>query len=138
MREDTRRRVRVPAQRREALLDEFEKSALSAARFARLVGVKYATFANWAARRRKQRGAVEESAAADMPAGGSAGRGTSPIRLFEAVVGGSRVETLRSPVEEGLVVELPGGCRVLMSSPMQLPMVAELVVLLAQSAHRPC
>jgi len=35
---DTRGRVRVPAERREALLDEFEKSGMSGAKFARLAG----------------------------------------------------------------------------------------------------
>jgi DNA-binding transcriptional regulator/RsmH inhibitor MraZ len=43
---DTRGRVRVPAERREALLDEFEKSGMSGAKFARLAGIHYATFAN--------------------------------------------------------------------------------------------
>jgi hypothetical protein len=138
LREDARQRVRVPAPRREALLDEFEKSALSAARFARLVGVKYPTFANWVARRRKQRAVVQEVAADDLSASGSVGRGTPPLRLFEAVVGDGRVEPLRTCLGEGLVIELPGGSRVLIGSPLQLPMVAELVALLAQSARRPC
>jgi len=35
---DTRGRVRVPVERREALLDEFEKSGMSGAKFARLAG----------------------------------------------------------------------------------------------------
>ena len=43
---DSRGRVRVPAERREALLDEFEKSGMSGAKFARLAGIHYATFAN--------------------------------------------------------------------------------------------
>ncbi len=52
---DARGRVRVPLERREALMDEFEKSGLSGAAFARLVGIKYATFANWTEQRRKAR-----------------------------------------------------------------------------------
>ena len=44
---DTLRRVRVPKARREAILDEFERSGLSGAAFAELHGLKYATFANW-------------------------------------------------------------------------------------------
>src|SRR5882757_1600962 len=51
---DTKGRVQTPATRRESLLDEFERSGLSASKFAALVGIKYQTFAAWAARRRKQ------------------------------------------------------------------------------------
>ena len=40
-------RVRTPAARRQQLLDEFEKSGASGAKFAELVGVKYQTFASW-------------------------------------------------------------------------------------------
>jgi hypothetical protein len=38
---DSKGRVRVSPERREQLLDEFEKSGLSGAQFARAVGVKY-------------------------------------------------------------------------------------------------
>ena len=55
---DTLGRVRTPRQRREALLDEFERSGASASRFAKLSGVKYQTFAGWVQRRRRQRGAA--------------------------------------------------------------------------------
>ncbi len=53
---DAAGRIQMPPERREALLDEFERSGLSGAKFAKLAGVKYQTFAAWAARRRKQRG----------------------------------------------------------------------------------
>jgi hypothetical protein len=46
--------VQTPATGRESLLDEFEPGGLSASKFATLVGIKYQTFAAWAARRRKQ------------------------------------------------------------------------------------
>ena len=48
------RRVRVSRERREAILDEFERSSLSGADFARLHGIKYPTFAGWILKRRKQ------------------------------------------------------------------------------------
>ena len=41
---DVRGRVRIPDERREALLDEFERSGLSGVKFAQLAGVKYPTF----------------------------------------------------------------------------------------------
>lgn len=46
LKQDTRGRARVSLRRREALLDEFEKSGASGMKFARLVGIKYSTFAN--------------------------------------------------------------------------------------------
>ena len=52
---DTRGRVRVPVERREALLDEFERSGLSGLKFAQLTGVKYPTFALWVQKRWKAR-----------------------------------------------------------------------------------
>lgn len=48
-------RVRVPKERQEALLDEFERSGLSGVKFAALAGIKYPTFALWAQKRRKDR-----------------------------------------------------------------------------------
>ena len=62
--------------------------------------------------------------------------GASPIRLFEALV-----ERSRSAAQEtmgGLRIELPGGSRILIESPGQLQMAAELVSLIAQSARARC
>jgi len=118
-------------ERREALLDEFEKSALSGAKFARMVGVKYPTFANWVARRRKERVASSEG-------GSKASAVVRPMRLFEAVLEGEPSGTARGVMADGLVVELPGGSRLVVGSPAQLPMAAELVVLVAQGVGRRC
>ena len=49
-------RVKTPGERREQLLDEFEKSGLTGQKFAALVGIKYQTFATWAQKRRRARG----------------------------------------------------------------------------------
>ncbi|MFT4640837.1 MAG: transposase, partial [Verrucomicrobiales bacterium] len=51
---DSRQRVRVGRQRREALLDEFERSGLSGPAFSKRHGIKYSTFASWSLKRRKQ------------------------------------------------------------------------------------
>jgi hypothetical protein len=136
LKQDGRGRVRVPVPRREALLDEFEKSGVSGAKFARLVGIKYATFAGWVLRRRRERGRPART----MP-GSAAGPGdavvSAPVRLFEALVeGGSAVG--REPVGGGLLIELPGGSRLVVESPVQLQMAAELVALIAQSARARC
>jgi hypothetical protein len=132
LKQDKRGRVRVSAERREALLEEFEKSAMSGAKFARLAGVKYATFANWVARRRRQRTAASGGESAS-------GEGARPIRLFEAFVEKDRGGAARvGAAVEGLVVELPGGSRALVGSPVQLQMAAELVVLVAQGMRSRC
>jgi hypothetical protein len=114
MKTDGRGRVLVPVERREALLDEFEKSGMSGAKFARLAGIKYATFANWVQGRRKRR---DEGTA----------EGKSSIRLMEAVLedGGA--------VGAGLLIELPGGGRVRVESPLQLRLAAELLSMMAQN-----
>ena len=54
----------MSVERREALLDEFERSGLSGVKFAQLAGIKYQTFALWA---RKRREARSGSAAAESP-----------------------------------------------------------------------
>jgi transposase-like protein len=126
LKQDRRGRVRVPKERREALLEEFGRSGLSAAAFAQMVGIKYPTFANWLQQRRK---AQHPSAAAppEVVARGGA------IRLLEAVVedhagraGGSGA---------GLLIELPGGGRLTVPSPAHLAMAAELLALLAQRSR---
>ena len=50
---DSRGRVLTPAEQRETLLDAFEQSAMSAAAFARLHGIRYPTFASWRQKREK-------------------------------------------------------------------------------------
>jgi len=46
-------RVKTPAVRRQSLLEEFERSGLSGAKFAALAGIKYSTFASWLQKRRQ-------------------------------------------------------------------------------------
>jgi hypothetical protein len=131
LKQDIRGRVLVSAGRREALLDEFERSGSSAMRFARLAGIKYSTFANWVQARRRRRAAAKP-AVCEASAGGGA------VRLFEALVeagsGGCR-EARRA---EGVWIELPGGCRLSVGSPVELAMAAELVALIAQAVRARC
>jgi hypothetical protein len=139
LRQDRRGRVRVPVQRREALLDEFEKSGVSGAKFAQLAGIKYATFAGWMRKRHKQVGEVKQEPPACLtsPANEAVIR-AGPVRLFEALVEGERVMEHEPAGARGLVVQLPGGSRLLIDSPGQLQMAAELVALIAQNAGRQC
>ena len=119
---DSRGRVRVPQERREALLDEFERSGLSGVKFAQLAGVKYPTFALWAQKRRKARQLPVEEGASEQS-----------MTFAEAVADRSRRVTIGTA---GLMIELPGGARVQVQSPLELQMVAELLRLVATSGLR--
>jgi len=127
-------RVWRKRERREALVDEFERSGMSGAQFARLTGLNYSSFQNWVQRRRKGR-----VAGASEP-GPVAGAGS--VRLFEAVVESGK-EPIRPPAlpaasMSGLVIELAGGGRMKVESPVQLRMAAELLAMIAQATHERC
>lgn len=122
LKSDTRGRVRIPEERREALLDEFERSGLSGRKFAQLAGVNYATFMNWVQKRRDARGKQ-----------GCELRASEAVQLLEAVA------DLRVPaMEAGLCIELPGGARMTIDSPGQLAMAAGLLELLSAKGRSGC
>ena len=134
LKSDTKWRVRVPAERREMLLDEFEASSLSAMKFAALAGVKYATFANWIQRRRKQRAAIQQGSPSVEEGVRCNQAATRPVRLFEAFA-----EVGRAVQPSSLRVELPGGARLILDSPGQLRLAAELLqMLMGTGAGRSC
>ena len=58
LKQDELGRVRMPPERREALLAEFERSGMSGAAFARWTGIKYTTLAHW--RQMKKRHATAD------------------------------------------------------------------------------
>lgn len=105
-------RVRTPAERREKLLDEYEKSGLSGAKFAALAGIKYQTFAAWRLRRNRKRqaGAPRNS-----------GNPVEQVRWLEAVVSEAQQSTAC------LKVHLPGGAWVELTQAQHAPLVAALV-----------
>jgi hypothetical protein len=117
-------RVRTPAVRRESLLDEFERSGLSGQKFAALVGIKYPTFATWAQRRRRQRGA------------GSAAKVTATaadkMRWLEAVV--EQAQNPGGQSQPVLVLQLPGGVRLEIADLKQVALVAALLRALEKPA----
>jgi DNA-binding transcriptional regulator YiaG len=53
-------RVQTPAEKREAMLVEYDRSGMTGAQFARFVGVRYATLMYWLQRRRKETGRGEQ------------------------------------------------------------------------------
>jgi hypothetical protein len=137
LKQDRRGRVRTPVERREALLDEFEKSGVSGAEFARLAGLKYSSFQNWVQRRRRRRvevgvpnGVGELAAAAASPARLERG----PVRLFEALVENGACGPGLVEASRGVAIDLPGGARLLLESRGHLELVAELLRVLARTA----
>jgi transposase len=117
---DTLGRVHTPKARREALLEEFERSGVSGQKFAAMVGVNYQTFAAWVQRRRKARG----SQSALAPTGGR--RPSEALRLVEAVI---REECVPegSADEVSICVQLPGGAEIKVHDVRQVMLVAELL-----------
>ena len=113
-------RVWTPRARREALLDEFERGGTPAAEFARLVGIKYPTFASWVQQRRRARAA------------GGVGPAVAPVLWMEALVGAG--------VPAALCVQLPGGARMEIGDAGAVALAAQLLRALAdvdarRSAH---
>lgn len=110
---DRRGRVRVSPERREALLDEFEKSGLSGAQFARTVGLKYQTFAYWRNQRQRR-----------QPAAASAGK-TASVQWLETVIDQAQAAT---PVAGSmLVVRLPSGAAMEVAHASQTSVAAALL-----------
>jgi transposase len=48
--------VLVSRERRESLLEEYDRSGMSGVKFAQYLGIKYSTLAHWLQSRRRQRG----------------------------------------------------------------------------------
>jgi hypothetical protein len=111
---DAKGRVRVSQERRAALLDEFERSGLSGAKFAAHYGLKYPSFAGWVQQRRRER-------ASTAPAAGG-------VRWLEAVA------EPPPPLAAALTLHLPGGARLEITGSAQVPLAAALLRLLCTAA----
>lgn len=103
--------MRTPPERRAALLAEFERSGLSAAKFAALAGVRYQTCATWVQQHRRH------------AATASATTTTRPVRFAEvapfAVTPGALSKALRVVLSGGAVMELTAAA--------QVPLAAQLL-----------
>ena len=94
--------VRTSRGKREEILDEFERSGVSGAEFARLTGIRYPTLANWVQRRARS-------------------KASPPIRFVGA-------EMSRSvPLVPALELELPGGVRLRLLEAAQVPLAVQLL-----------
>ena len=117
-------RVKTPTARREQLLDEFERSGLTGQKFAEVVGIKYQTFATWAQKRRRQRGAYP---GVKVPA-----KTPKQLRWLEAVVEAGQNGGDKNPLP--LVLELPGGTKVQITDAKQAALAAALL----RALEKPC
>ena len=125
LKQDAAGRVWTPPERREAVLDEFEKSGSPAAQFAAHVGVKYQTFATWVQKRRKARdgGGTDRSE-----------RQTPMVPRLETWVEAT-VEDVVDDSAGTLVVHLPSGAHVEVSHAAQAKLVACLLRPLGEGAE---
>jgi hypothetical protein len=122
---DVMGRVRVKRARREALLDEFERSGASAQAFANLVGVKYQTFASWVQKRRRAR--KQYSPKQQVEALPAPPTSTGAFRLLEAVVESGPARAAAVENGESLCVHLPGGAWIEVRASRQAALAAELL-----------
>ena len=115
---DTQGQLRTTAERREFLLAEFERSAMTGRKFAEWAGIRYSTFGNWwRARKKSQR--------AELPA--PAAENTTGTRWLEAVVEKPRLQT-RGKLKSGpLIVHGRGGVRLELSNERQIKLAAQLL-----------
>ena len=105
LRQDMRGRVVVTAERRAALLTEFDQSGISGMQFAKLAGVKYATLASWLQQRRKKQSGT--APAASSPPRGEPG---PEVRWLEAVVAGAeKPAPAEGTASAAVVMHGPGG-----------------------------
>jgi hypothetical protein len=110
---DTRGRVRVSAQRREALLSQFDKSGMTGKRFAAWAGINYQTLCGWLQRRRK--------------AAASQGTSMTEPRSLQWVEATLEGESRQAPGRGVLVVHLRGGARMEIGDGLSAALAAELL-----------
>jgi hypothetical protein len=115
---DTRGRLRTTAERREFLLAEFERSAMTGRKFAEWAGIRYSTFGNWWRTRKKL-------LSAELPAPATEnGTGT---RWLEAVVEKPSPKA-RGKLKSGpLIVHGRGGVHLELNDESQIKLAAQLL-----------
>ena len=105
---DSRGRVQISPERRNALLEEFDRSGMTGAGFARHYGIKYTTFAHWIRMRKRSRGHVEQSGSRDK---------------FVLVSHDGAAATPAS----GLTIDLPHGAKATISTAAQAELAGALI-----------
>jgi len=117
MKVDALGRVQTPPERREALLDKFEGSGMSAKAFAEHYGIKYPTFNSWKTQRRKR---------------GEKGRENGGSESFTLAL--AEVSKAEQPGPPGpLSIDLRGGHRLVIEDRSGVALAAALIRELAAS-----
>lgn len=114
---NSRGHVRMPVERQQALLVEFDRSGLCGKQFARLSGINYSTFQYWLQRRKLNSGNSE------------AGSKKQQLTWVEAMV-----QQASPAVSSGLLVHFPGGARAEILSQQHIALAAALV----RALEKPC
>ena len=130
LRMDALGRVRTPREEREAILDEFEKSAASAAGFARLHGIKYQTFVCWVKRRRRKQGQQQSNGGGGELEKADATASAQPrLELAEVVLekASAEYEKDQTRVSQPLRVKAAGGVVIEIATRAQLELAVELL-----------
>ena len=117
-------RVRMPAERRERILDAFELSGMSGQAFAKQIGVKYPTFANWIQKRRRKGGEYCRKKLPRSP--------ESQITFVEAQI----EQPPEAALQDALEVQTAEGVQLMIRSRSQVELAAQLIRSLNQS--QPC
>ena len=118
--QDARGRVLVSRERRESLLEEYDRSGMSGVKFAQYVGIKYSTLASWLQKRRRHRDREKLLLKADT----DTDAGNSNGGWIEAVLeNGSQP---RVPAG-GLRIHFAGGAYCQISSAGEAALAAELL-----------
>lgn len=125
---DTRGRVRISSEQRQAILAAFDRSGVSGAQFAKLAGLRYSTFAGWVSRHRKAKPGAKVATPPVAPAR------PTPLRWVEAMM--DPAGPGQNPSPQGLLVHLPGGVRLELTAPAQVPLAVALVQALQPPAAR--
>jgi len=115
---DRRGRLCLPRAKREELLDEFERSGLSGAEFARVVGVKYQTFANWRQARARKR---QSHASTQQPEPKGASLQWAEASLLRSG------QPIAAASGAALIVRLPGGAQLELTCRSQAEVAAALL-----------
>lgn len=119
MKVDAAGRVWTPCEQRDAVLDEFERSGMPAAKFAQRIGMKPSTLASWIQRRKERRSEAEAVKPKERAA----------LQWVEASVadGGAT---------RALLVHLPGGACMEIGDAAQAVLAAELLRALVAGGAR--
>lgn len=123
LKRDALGRVTLKREKREALLNEFERSGLKGTAFARLVGINYGTFASWVQDRRHARGEYAHSSRTT-----AALLESKQVRFLQVAAASAVAAPLEPTVDHrALEVRLPGDVTLRVTDAGQMPWAVQLI-----------